>query len=137
VLLGVTALSIWNSAALIGCRPGAARAIGRAAWLVFGIYTLIVCLGSQLFVVAVVNYLLAGVVLMAVLWRIWGTHRQAAARDGIAGMFLTFVGSIVQQSHIGLDPRYFNHNALYHVIEAVALLLIFRMLRSVDKLSPP
>ncbi len=135
IALGVTALSMWMIAARLGCSPPVGRAIGWAAWLVFVAYTLIVCLGSQLFMVAVINYLLAGVFLIAVLWRIWRAH-GSAARDGIAGLLLTFVGSIVQQSRVGIDPRYFNHNAVYHVIEAVALYLMFRMLRGVDKLSP-
>jgi hypothetical protein len=136
VLLGVTALAIWMIAAHVGCDPGVARAIGLAAWLIFGVYALIICLGMQLFLVAVINYLLAGVFLMAVLWRIWRAHHASFARDGIIGMLLTFIGSIVQQGRLGIDPRYFNHNALYHAIEAVALFLIFRMLRGVDKLSP-
>jgi hypothetical protein len=44
---------------------------------------------------------------------------------GVTGLALTFVAAAVQQLRIAIHPVYFNHNALYHVIQAGALLLIF------------
>jgi hypothetical protein len=38
---------------------------------------------------------------------------------------LSFVAAAVQQTETSLHPLYFNHNALYHLIQAFALLLIF------------
>jgi len=35
------------------------------------------------------------------------------------------LASYLQQRGVGLHPIYFNHNALYHALQAVALLLIF------------
>ena len=45
-------------------------------------------------------------------------------RWGIAGVALTFVAAIVQVGRVALHPHWFNHNALYHTIQAVALLAI-------------
>jgi hypothetical protein len=39
---------------------------------------------------------------------------------------LTFVAAAVQYTRVDPHPVYVNHNALYHVIQAVALLLIYR-----------
>jgi hypothetical protein len=39
---------------------------------------------------------------------------------------LTLVAAAVQQARIALHPTYFNHNALYHLLQAIALFLIFR-----------
>jgi hypothetical protein len=38
---------------------------------------------------------------------------------------LTFVAAGVQQAGVALGSIHFNHNALYHVIQAVALFMIF------------
>ena len=43
----------------------------------------------------------------------------------ITGIALAMVGSYLQQRHVGIHPVYFNHNALYHLLQAVALLLVF------------
>ena len=36
-----------------------------------------------------------------------------------------FVGSVVQFRRVAVHPVYFDHNALYHAIEAIALLFMF------------
>jgi len=35
------------------------------------------------------------------------------------------IGSLVQLERVALHPVYFNHNALYHAVEAIALLCMF------------
>jgi Family of unknown function (DUF6962) len=42
-----------------------------------------------------------------------------------AGVALTLVAALLQQREVSIHPRYFNHSALYHVLQAVALFLIF------------
>jgi hypothetical protein len=51
--------------------------------------------------------------------------RLAGALVAVAGLAATLLAMLVQQFGIGLDPRYFNHNAVAHVIQAVALALLF------------
>jgi hypothetical protein len=58
------------------------------------------------------------------------TVRYARQRDsrvlaGLVGMVLTFIAAWVQQAEIALDPVYFNHNSFYHLIQGMALFLIF------------
>ena len=52
-------------------------------------------------------------------------HRAAGPRWGATALALMFVGSIVQFRRVAVHPVYFNHNALYHAIEAIALLFMF------------
>jgi hypothetical protein len=51
--------------------------------------------------------------------------RSGSAFGGLLGMVLTLVAAVVQQRRIALHPTYFNHNALYHAIQAIALGLIY------------
>jgi len=44
---------------------------------------------------------------------------------GIGGLALTAVAATIQQLGIGLHPVHFNHNALYHVIQALALWMLY------------
>jgi hypothetical protein len=46
--------------------------------------------------------------------------------QGLAGLLLTLVAAGVQQARLAVHPTYFNHNALYHLLQAIALFLIFR-----------
>jgi hypothetical protein len=49
----------------------------------------------------------------------------AGALAGAGGMTLTFAAALVQQRRVALHRVYFNHNALYHAIQAVAIGLLF------------
>ena len=51
----------------------------------------------------------------------WRRSGVAALGWGIIGLVLTFVAAGVQQAALGVHPRYFDHNALYHLIQGLAL----------------
>jgi hypothetical protein len=78
----------------------------------------------------VIDYLGGLVLLSIALFKVYSRHRSRAALMGITGLFLTVAASVVQQAHISIDPHYFNHKALYHLVEAIALFLIYRAGRS-------
>src|SRR5207247_9128361 len=44
---------------------------------------------------------------------------------GLMGLLLMIAGAIVQQLRIAVHPAYFNHNALFHLFQMAALLLVF------------
>jgi predicted Co/Zn/Cd cation transporter (cation efflux family) len=52
---------------------------------------------------------------------------------GIWGLVLSFIAAAIQQIGIGLHPLYFNHNALYHLIQAIGLFLLFWTARRLVK----
>ena len=64
-------------------------------------------------------FLLAGFLRAAV------RERASWARLGACGLALSFAAAAIQQLRIALHPVYFNHNALYHLVQAVALALLF------------
>ena len=43
----------------------------------------------------------------------------------LAGIISTFAAAGVQQTGLAMHPIYFNHNALYHLIQGLALFMVF------------
>ena len=66
------------------------------------------------------------VVILAILavWT-WLKHRTADWLYLVLGTGLSFAAAVVQVLKIGLHPVYFNFNALYHLIQGVALVFLF------------
>ena len=135
--IGVTALSGWAIGAHLVIRPEAARWIIRVAVLQLMLYGAVVVFVSAAFWVAVANYLPAALFLLVafvmVAWR--GEPVGAAgATIGAWGLVLSLVAAAIQVLQISVHPSYFNHNSLYHAVQAVALALILvgcrRLLRS-------
>jgi hypothetical protein len=59
-----------------------------------------------------------------------------AIRDGhpnaklaSTAILLMLSAAVLQQLHVGLHPVWFNHNALYHLLEGIALAMLFVALR--------
>lgn len=126
LVVGVGAFAAW----MIGLRIRFGASTARAVAYVLGIaylgYAAAVLLVTQDFVLAIAGYLPAALFLLVVLGN---EYRRTGAQPVLVGVFallLTFVAAAVQQAEIGLHPLYFDHNALYHVIQAVALLLLYR-----------
>jgi hypothetical protein len=122
--LGVTALAAWGLGAAIALSPLAARWFVIAAVLDFLGYAVIVVGITHSFGVAVLNYLPAAVFLLVVFWRRGRVDRRV--QPATVGLVVTLLASALQQARIAPHPLYFDHNALYHVIEAGALILVFR-----------
>ena len=139
ILLAIGTVALAASA--IGARllwPAAtALRVTRAAAMLGILYTVVILAGYRFFVTAIAFYLPATLFLLTAL--VIHDHRTPAAhlRAGIIGMFLTLVAALVQQAKIGLHPVYFDHNALYHLIQAVALLLVYLAARGLLRSESP
>lgn len=119
--LGATSLAAWMIGAHLLNLPG----VRRAAIVLLVIYVGVVLFVRQEFLVAIAMYLPATVFLLVAMVQV---HRSTPERElaiGIWGLALTFVAAAVQQLKVGVHPVYFNHNALYHVIQFVALWMVF------------
>jgi len=126
LVAGVTTLAAWAVGARIQFPATAARWIERAALLAFAAYVLLVAGGVRTFAVVVANYLPAAAFLLVVLLL---AYRRTGARPLLAaalGLGATFLSAAIQSARLGLHPVYFDHNAVYHVIQAGALFLLFR-----------
>ncbi len=136
IAIGGAALAAWAIGAYIQFPADGARWISRAAMLEFAIYAGAVMLGSQAFSVAVLNYLPAATFLLFAFALAYMRQRDRGFILGAAAMLLTFVAAGVQLAGIGLHPRYFTHNALYHLIQGVSLVMMFASARRLTGLRP-
>jgi hypothetical protein len=125
VTTGFTAFAAWRIGALLSFSSGTVTRISRIAIVELAVYSFIVLLFRQDFLVAIVNYLPAVVFLTFSLVLHLARSGNSSTLTGLTGLALTFVAAGVQNFRISLHPRYFNHNALYHLLQGVALLLIF------------
>ena len=129
IAIGVTAASAWAIGARVLFPGPTARRISIAAAAAFAAYCVVTVFITQEFRAAVVFYLPAVVFLLVALSVAYARARERAILPAVAGLGLMFIAAAVQQARIALHPRYFNHNALYHLIQALALWLLFLGLR--------
>lgn len=124
--IGVVSLAAWTIGARLVFSARAATLITTLVTLAFVAYAVLVLGHQRSFVVAVIAYLPATLFLLgAFLLR----QRRAPTPHlgaGVAGLLLTLVAAAVQHFGIGLNPVWLNHNALYHLIQALGLWLIYR-----------
>lgn len=130
--IGVSAAAAWAIGARLVLPPAPARTLTVVAGVQLVAYAVVIVLITQSFTAAIVNYLPAAVFLLGAFglhhWRTGGRPALIAA----IGLILIFVASGVQIGRIAVDPRWLTHNALNHVIQGVALLLLFVGARGVS-----
>ena len=125
VALGVVSAAAWAVAADLLFTDRIARFVTLAAWIEFVAYTAIILLVTDNFAVAIANYLPSTLFLIAGFVVAYRNGGGAPLALGLSGLILTLVAAGVQQARISLHPAYFNHNALYHLLQGIALFLIF------------
>lgn len=125
IAVGLSALAAWGVGATIQFSRPVARGIVTGATVEFAAYAATILTVSPAFWIAVLNYLPAAAFLLATHARVYWRTRARPVLAGVTGLALTFVAAGIQQGRVAVHPVYFNHNALYHVIQAVALLMIF------------
>ena len=112
--IGVTALACWNLGAEVWGKRW--RGLRIAVAVQFAIYAAFVLAGARAYKYVIAEYLPAALFLLiaSLVVRQWML---------VAGMVLTFVAAGTQLAHVGFPGL--GHNALYHMVQAVALLIIF------------
>jgi hypothetical protein len=126
IALGVVSAAAWAIGAQLLLEERVARVITLAAWAEFAVYALLVAFWNDSFLIAIANYLPSTLFLLAAFFVAYRANPAPALALGLGGLLLTLVAAVVQQARIALHPTYFNHNALYHVLQAIALFMIFR-----------
>ncbi|HSS66723.1 MAG TPA: hypothetical protein VLS27_20000 [Gammaproteobacteria bacterium] len=131
IAIGVVALSAW----MIGSRFELVRRAGplvRGTGIaLFIAYCLTVLTVRNTFDVAIIHYLPAVFFLLVAFSASYLRSRKQYWLTGLIGLSLTLVAAGVQQLGIALHPVYFDHNALYHLIQAVAVLMLFVSARTI------
>ncbi len=123
--IGGATFAAWLAGAAVLLPRRAARVLGIAAVAQFVAYGGFVLAGAHDFAVAVMNYLPAGIFLLVAFAVSYARRRAGRVLVGLVGIVSTFVAAGVQQAELAVHPVYFNHNALYHFIQGLALFLIF------------
>ncbi len=131
--IGVAAFAAWNVAACLALSPTYARWVTRVAALELIAYAALVIAGAQTFAIAVRNYLPAAAVLFVVLVAAFVRRRDGATLLGAIGLGLTFVAAGLQHARVALHPHYFDHNALYHLLQGIALAMLYACARGLDR----
>lgn len=128
ISIGVTALCLWVIAAELIFDPQVARVLTLLAAAAFVLYSLAVLLLTSQFLIAIVAYLPAVLFLLAVLAVLWFRTQERALLLGCAAIVLTLIASAIQQIDLSIPAIPRANNVLYHLLEAVAFLLLFAAL---------
>ena len=122
---GVTALSAWAIGAKLLFSNRVARWVIVAATVQFVCYSAAIIFWSQEFRIAIVNSVPAMLFLFTAIAQAYRREKHSSLLLGAGGLAPTLIGGLGQQLQVGIHPVYFNHNAVYHVLQAVALFLVF------------
>lgn len=124
LVMGVVSLFSWRLAGVVlRIKNGLYKHAGS---LLFAVYAGTIVFVRKDFVVALIALGITSVLLLAGFVFKLLRERRGAWLYGIAAIVLNALASVLQQLGVGLHPVYFNHNALYHVIGAIALVLFYR-----------
>ncbi len=140
VAIGVTALGTWVVGAKIACPPPIDRLVTGMATVAVAAYLIVVLFISREFIVAIAAYVPATSFLLGALLLRYRRTGDPAMLVPVAGVVLTFIAAGVQAGRLTVHPHLLDHNALYHLIQAAALALLFVGVESLldsDRQTPP
>jgi len=127
--IGLGSLACWVIGARLLWPDLDARLVLLAAVAEFAGYALVVIVLTRAFSIAIANYFPAVLFLAAGLWASYQSEPNLAVASGLGSLALMVVAGVGQVRRIGIHPRYFNHNALFHVLQGVALVLLYAAAR--------
>jgi hypothetical protein len=128
---GLAASSTWILGACVIASGRTARWLALLAIPQIAFYSTAVFLITQQFWIAFTIYLPAALLLLTGFCRaVWRDGRRFLL-VGASGSVLSLLSCLLQYMRIGIDPVYFNHNALAHAVQAVALAFLFLGIRYV------
>lgn len=136
ISIGVVALSSWAIGAHILFPEETAKRIVVAAGWLFGLNVATVLWLSQSFAVAIVFYAPATAFVLVAFVLSYRRWRKLYLLPGVAGLALSLAAAVIQQTKTGIPSLGLSHNALYHLVQAVALLLIFLTARRFTNEAP-
>ena len=128
LILGVAASLTWTFLPLLSGLPSVRRIVPPVAAL-FALYTCVVLFVDHSFRTNAVFAAPPVLAVLALLIVRALRDRSGNAATAAGAILLMLLASALQQLQVGLHPRWFNHNALYHVLEGAAMAILFVALR--------
>lgn len=133
IVIGVTSLSgVYVGAALLFSRTKASY-INRVALAAFSAYSFAVLFIRRDFRIAILDYLPSLVFVGGAFLLSYRSQRKPGLLVGFLGVCVMLFAAAAQQTEIGINPRYFDHNALYHILQAIALFMVFLAAREITQ----
>ena len=123
--IGLTALAGWSIGGRLLFAERTARVVEVLAAVECALYVVVVLAIDQSFWIAIANYAPSVVFAALSFLAAYRRHGEGPVLAGLVGLLLMIAGAIVQRLRIAVHPAYFNHNALFHVIQMAAFLLVF------------
>jgi len=133
IAIGIAALSTWAIGGHLLFSQRVAKRVLVFAVSLLAMYVATVLLVTQSFAVSIVYYVPAAAFLLTAFVLIYLRHHRNYLVAGIVGLTLSFVAAAIQQTETGILSLGLNHNALYHLVQAVALILIFLAARGLTR----
>lgn len=125
IVMGITALSGIHIAAALQFPRTVAVYINRVALAVFLAYIVVVLFIRSDFLIAILDYLPALIFIGTAFLLAHFRRKKPAFLIGFLGVCVMLVAAAAQQAKLGIHPQYFDHNALYHFLQAIALFMVF------------
>jgi hypothetical protein len=123
--MGITALAGVHIGTALQFNRSVAIYINRAAIAVFAAYVLVVVFVRSDFLIAILDYLPSLIFIGVAFLLAHRRHNKSQFLIGFLGVCTMLLAAAAQQAKIGVNPRFFDHNALYHVLQAIALFMVF------------
>jgi len=133
IAICVAAFATWLIGARLTLSEEYQKVITALAALAFAIQAAYILFVDASFLIAILGYVPAALFLLIAFGLAYRRSHASFLLAGIGGVALTLLAAVVQQSEIGLHARYFDHNAFYHLIQGVALFLLFWAARGLVK----
>jgi hypothetical protein len=123
--IGVATFAGWAIGATLVLSKRAANGVLMLAGLSLAAYAIVIGWISHAFVVALIYYLPGAAFLLVCFAVAYGRSRKSHLLAGIAGLIVSFAAGAIQNLGIGIPSLGLTHNAVYHLVEAVAIGLMF------------
>jgi hypothetical protein len=130
MLIGVTSLV----ACLIASKLKSLQVKSNLVYSASTIYVFIVTFICDQFYIAIIAYLPSILFLLISFITLYKNTKLKSVLKAIISILLTVIASIIQQLKIAIHPIYFNHNSLYHLIEFIALLMLFKSVKQLPEI---
>jgi hypothetical protein len=135
VMVGLTALFGVQIGAALQFPRSIGEYVNRGAAVIFLAYCAVVLFVTRDFRIAILDYVPALVFLGMVFLLTCRRRKMPILLIGFIGVCTMLFAAAAQQVKLGVHPVYFDHNALYHVLQGIALFMIFLAARESNRLT--
>jgi len=126
ILIGITGWSCWLIGGSFWLSMKTNNFLLKGTLGLLAIYMFGVLFFTQKFWIAICFYLPASIFLLLSTVIAHKRYNKLHFLWMMAGIIVTFVAAGIQQAKLGIHEIHFNHNAVYHIIQAIGLTFIFK-----------